>query len=209
MEKPFPGVSVFLALTTLAVSLTVATIVNGSLWSDVRILELAKYGGVNNAQVSSGQWWRLLTAQFVHVKPAHMLFNVLTLFLLAFAVERRVGSFRLILLWGLSGIAGTYASIYSVPPPYDVGSGASQAIMGVAAAAIIILGRNPERPLWLKATLVITLVNAAALDLLSASRLQPGHVVGFLTGLACALVVVPKVDSVSGETDARATARII
>jgi membrane associated rhomboid family serine protease len=192
VKTRFPVVALCLALSTLAASLTVATIVNGSPWSVVRILELRNYGGVNNAQLAEGEWWRLLTAQFVHVRPAHMLFNVMTLFLLGVGVERVAGSFRLFLLWLLSGIAGTYASIYSVPPPYDIGSGASQAIVGLAAAAIIVVWRTPDSPRWLIGTLILTLVVSAALDLIFGFRLKPGHVVGFLTGLILALGLVPK-----------------
>jgi membrane associated rhomboid family serine protease len=192
VKKAFPYVSVALAAVTLAASVAVATIVNGSPWSTVRILQLSSYGGVDNSQLANGEWWRLVTAQFVHVKPAHMLLNVITLFLLAMCVERAAGSLRLFLLWMLSGTAGTYASIYSVPPPYDIGSGASQAVMGIAGAAIVVMRRNLAYPSWLKGTLVVTLGIAALLDLLNSSRLKPGHVVGFLVGLILAIALVPR-----------------
>jgi rhomboid protease GluP len=122
------------------------------------------------------------------------LFNVVTLFPLAFAVERALGSFKLTLLWAVSGIAGTYASIYSVPPPYDIGSGASQAIMGVAGAAIVVMWRNPERPWWLKGTLIVTLGNALVLDLVFGSGPKLGHIVGFALGLILAIGLVPTAD---------------
>lgn len=88
-----------------------------------------------------------------------MLFNVICLFLLGIAVERATGSIRLALLWLLSGVAGTYASIYAVPPPYDVGSGASQAIMGVAASAIVVLWRERDSSRWLIGAVAITLMD--------------------------------------------------
>ena len=156
------------------------------------ILQLRNYGGVDNGQLANGEWWRLLTAQFVHVKQAHMLFNVITLFLLSLAVERAAGPFVLFLLWLLSGVAGTFASIYSVPPPYDIGSGASQALMGIAAAVIIFLWRTHDRPRWLVVTLSVTLILQLGLDLISAHYPKPGHVVGFLAGLILALGLVPK-----------------
>jgi membrane associated rhomboid family serine protease len=133
-----------------------------------------------------------VTSQFVHVSQAHMLFNVISLFLLGMAVERAIGSLRLTMLWLLSGLAGTYASIYSVPPPYDIGSGASQAIMGVAASAMVILWRTHTAPRWLIAVVIVTLVAGAGLDLAFASRIKPGHVVGFLVGLIVAVGLVPR-----------------
>jgi membrane associated rhomboid family serine protease len=191
VKKTFPFVSVFLAAGTLAASLAVATVVNGSPWSTVPVLQLRSYGGVDNGHVANGEWWRLVTAQFVHVRPAHMLLNVITLFLLALCVERTAGSLRLSLLWMASGIAGTYASIYSVPP-HDIGSGASQAVMGIAGAAIVVIRRNLAYPSWLKVTLVVTLGTASVLDLLTSSKLKPGHVVGFLVGLILAVAIVPQ-----------------
>ena len=192
MHKKVPFVSILLAVSTLAASFTVATVAKGSPWSGVPILELRRYGGVDNSQLASGEWWRLLTAQFVHVSQAHMLFNVITLLLLAVAIEKAAGSFRLMLLWLISGLAGTYASIYRVPPPYDIGSGASQAIMGLAGAAVVVLRRNTDSPRWLIVTLLITLINGVALDLVFGGHLKPGHAVGFLVGLVFAILLVPK-----------------
>ena len=192
MKKAFPFVSFVLAVSTLAASFTVATVVKGSPWSVVPILELRNYGGVDNAHLENGEWWRLLTSQFVHVKPAHMLLNVIMLFLLAQCVERAAGPLRLTLLWLFSGIAGTYASIHSVPPPYDIGSGASQAIMGVAGASVVVVWRNLVYPPWLKSALLVSLGITAALDLVFSGRLKPGHIVGFLVGFIIAVGLVRK-----------------
>jgi membrane associated rhomboid family serine protease len=190
MKKPLPLVALALALATLLTSLTVATVVNGSPWSRVPILKLQDYGGVTNNQLANGEWWRLLTAQLVHVSPAHMVFNVITLFLLAVAIERAAGPVKLFSVWLVGGIAGVYASIYSIPPPYDIGSGASQAVMGLAAAAIVV-GRRHQSSMWLWVTISITLVVGIGLDLYFASEVKPGHVVPFFVGLIFALITVP------------------
>ena len=200
MKTPFPIFSTVLALTTLVASGAVATAIGGAPWRRVPILALLQYGGVNNAQLAGGEWWRLLTSQLIHVSQAHMLFNVISLFIVGAAVERATSSARLASLWLVSGVAGTYASIYAVPPPYDVGSGASQAIMGVAAAAIVVLWRKREISKWLTLAVSITVAIGAALDLVFASRLKPGHVVGFFAGLIFASVFVPKDRALSGST---------
>jgi len=192
VKNNFPIISTSLALTTLVASGAVATAIGGSPWRRAPILALPNYGGVDNAQLADGELWRLLTCQFVHVSPAHMLFNVISLFILGAAIERATSSSRLTLLWLLSGVAGTYASIYAVPPQYDVGSGGSQAIMGIAAAAIVLLWRKHDTPRWLILAVVITLLNGVALDLVFASSPKPGHVVGFFAGLIFAIILVPK-----------------
>jgi rhomboid protease GluP len=192
MKKTFPIISAVLVLTTIVASVAVATAIGGSPWSKAPILALGNYGSVDNAQLANGELWRLLTSPFIHVSQAHMLFNVICLFLLGIAVERATGSIRLGLLWLLSGVAGTYASIYAVPPPYDVGSGASQAIMGVAASAIVVLWRKRNSPRWLIGAVAITLIIGMALDLVFAFRIKPGHLVGFFAGLIIAIVLVPR-----------------
>src|SRR5688572_7042294 len=94
VKKPFPIVSTVLAVTTLVGSAAVATAIGGSPWSKAPILALRTYGGVNNEQLANGDLWRLVTSQFVHVSPAHMMFNVISLFLLLMAVEAAAGSLR-------------------------------------------------------------------------------------------------------------------
>ena len=68
--------------------------------------------------------------------------------------------------------------------------------MGIAASAVVVLLRKYDTPKWLAAAVTVTLLNAAALDLLVASRLKAGHVVGFFVGLVCAVSLVPKIDKV-------------
>ncbi len=184
-----------MAAGTLVASCTVATILHGTPWSNLGILELRTYG-VDNVQLANGQWWRLLTAQFVHAKQPHMLFSVITLFLLGAVIEESTGPVRFALVWLLTGLLGTYASIYAVPPPYDIGSGASQALMGVAgAAAIVVTRRAHHRPKWLIPTLVITLGCQLGMDLAFGHSVKPGHIVPFVVGMAIAVVLVPKLVS--------------
>jgi hypothetical protein len=44
--------------------------------------------------------------------------------------------------------------------------------MGIAASAVVVLLRKYDTPKWLAAAVTVTLLNAAALDLLLASRLK-------------------------------------
>lgn len=120
-----------------------------------------------------------------------MAFNVVALLVVGMAVEQTAGSLSFLLLWAISGVAGTLASIYHVPPPYDIGSGGSQALMGIVAAATVLMWRS--RPDWRwRAAVVLTLLIHLGLDLASAHHPQPGHVVGFLVGLVVAIAIMPR-----------------
>lgn len=122
-----------------------------------------------------------------------MLFNVVALLAIGIVTEQAIGSFSFLLLWLLTGLAGTLASIYHVPPPYDVGSGGSQALMGIAAASLVVIWRKPaDTDWWWRGAVILTLLIQLALDLASAHRLQPGHAFGFIVGLALAIGMVRK-----------------
>ena len=110
-----------LAVVTLLTSMLVAFIVTGTPFSTVRIVDLAHWSGLELTAFSIEDSWRLLTAQLVHVKWPHMLFNVVCLALVAGLVERRIGAFGTLLIWALIGGTATAISPLGIDPPYDVG----------------------------------------------------------------------------------------
>jgi len=102
----------------------VAYEVHGSIFSKVKILELREYGGVTFQQLGQLELWRLVSSQFVHVKPIHMLFNVISLLGIGYFVEKQIGGKQSTIMFFVSGIVGTLASIIFIPAPYNVGTGA-------------------------------------------------------------------------------------
>lgn len=194
MKKPLGAATVMLAGATVITSMVVATSLHGFPWSDVKVVELRSYGGLDRELLMQGQWWRLVTSQLVHVKQAHMVFNVTMLLLLGSFVESAVGSARLIMLWLISGAAGTYVSTYTVAPPWNVGTGASQAVLGLAAAAGVAIWRGHSCPKWLRGVLVLTLVGSFGLDLIFAYYPKPGHVMAFFAGALLGFFGVRRTD---------------
>ncbi len=96
-----------LALLTVAVSFTVAYLVNGSLLKTVNVVDLRTYGGTTFEDLRNLELWRLALAQTLHAKPPHMLFNALCLFLLGSLLEHAIGAVRLLLIWLIAGGAAT------------------------------------------------------------------------------------------------------
>lgn len=94
---------------------------------------LALYGMRNNAYITAGQWWRLITPVFLHGSPSHLLFNCLALYIWGRYVEALYGRGKyaaILLLAGFSGCVLGYA--FS-----DNNSlGASGAIFGIFGAII-------------------------------------------------------------------------
>ncbi|HYE96291.1 MAG TPA: rhomboid family intramembrane serine protease [Rubricoccaceae bacterium] len=82
-----------------------------------------------------GEWWRWLTAGFVHVGLAHMAFNLLTLFFFGPLIEGIIGPLRFLALYFGAELAAnvlTHAR-YKNQPAYSA-AGASGAISGVVFA---------------------------------------------------------------------------
>ena len=182
IAQKIPFISILLASLTLLVSLYVSWAVNGTLLSTVRIVDLAHYGGVRFSDIAELKLWRFFTAQLVHVKWPHMLFNVACLFGIASLVEFRVGGFRALLLWMMSGGFATLISPILVEAPYNVGTGASHAVLAFAGCAILYAAREPSKNYWLKTMILICLLPAFLLDFVYAGYPKPGHITALILG---------------------------
>lgn len=86
----------------------------------------------------NGEYWRLISSGFVHASFSHLLFNLLTFYFFAFALERRIGtaSFMALYACGLSlSNMGTWFKHRNEPDYASLG--ASGAILAVLFAAIV------------------------------------------------------------------------
>ncbi|MFH0943664.1 MAG: rhomboid family intramembrane serine protease [Planctomycetota bacterium] len=79
-----------------------------------------------------GEWWRLVTACFLHGSVMHILFNGYALYQLGPLIEAVYGPARFTVLFVLTGIGGYLASL----PFVSLSVGASGALFGLIGAAI-------------------------------------------------------------------------
>ena len=87
-----------------------------------------------NPAIADGQWWRLISAQFVHLDVLHLAFNAYGILVLGKFLERCYGMRRILVLYLASGTIGSLASFLLNPAP---GGGASGAVYGLVGAAVI------------------------------------------------------------------------
>jgi len=87
-----------------------------------------------------GEWWRLLTAAFLHGSWLHIAFNMYVLYVLGPTLERALGHLRFIVLYVVAALGGSVAS-YAFSDPRTVSVGASGAIFGLMGA-LIVAGRR-------------------------------------------------------------------
>ena len=83
-----------------------------------------------------GEWWRLLTAAFLHGSWLHIAFNMYVLFLFGPTLERVLGHVRFTVLYVVAALGGSVAS-YVFSDPRTVSVGASGAIFGLMGAYVI------------------------------------------------------------------------
>ena len=87
-----------------------------------------------------GEFWRLLTSNYLHIGFAHLLFNMWCLYSIGIELEESVGSLFFLLTYTLSGIFGSLVSClyYSSIRQNIVSAGASGAVFGIAGALLIV-----------------------------------------------------------------------
>jgi rhomboid protease GluP len=180
--KKFPIVSIGLGFVTALYSMIVAYLVTGSILGSVTMIQLKSFGGITVSHMENWELWRLVVSQLVHAKQYHMFYNVASLIVLGFAIEKRVGWGVFLSVWLLAGASGTLYSTLFVPEPWNTGTGGSQAILGIAGFGIVLttIAKNNR---FLIAALIFTLLPAFALDFIFAHYPKPGHILGLLVGM--------------------------
>ncbi|MEV7689546.1 rhomboid family intramembrane serine protease [Streptomyces bungoensis] len=107
--------------------------------------------------VAEGQYYRMLTAMFLHGGYAHILFNMLSLWWLGGPLETALGRARYLTVYFVSGLAGS-ALTYLIADPNQASLGASGAIFGLFGATGVLMRRLNYDLRPLVALLVINLV---------------------------------------------------
>jgi rhomboid protease GluP len=98
-------------------------------------------GALIRERVFAGEWWRMITATFLHGGPDHLIGNMVALFIVGMACEHAFGVARTAAIYFGSGLAGTAFSLATGPGP---SVGASGAIFGVLMAVVVMLYRNQK-----------------------------------------------------------------
>ena len=103
-------------------------------------MELLEWGANRRRETMGGDWWRLVSSMFVHGGVMHLLLNIYGLWLAAIFVEPILGRKKYFVLYGVSGICGSIASIWWYDNTISVG--ASGAIFGLYGAILGLLLTN-------------------------------------------------------------------
>lgn len=128
-------------LLLLNVVVFVVMLVFGSgLWHTSQSAQLA-WGANFGPATQDRQWWRLVTAMFVHFGLVHLAVNLWALWDVGRLVERLYGTSRWLLLYLGAGVFGNFLSLV-VQGNQAVSAGASGAIFGLYGALMVFLWRE-------------------------------------------------------------------
>jgi membrane associated rhomboid family serine protease len=135
------------------------------------------------AAVDAGEWWRMVTAAFLHLGPVHLALNMLALLVFGSELERGLGRWRYLAVYGLSVLGGAAAiQLFTVSPV----AGASTAIWGLMGAfAVLMLARRQD----LRGILTLVALNVLISVVIPGISLV-GHIGGLVAGALATGVLV-------------------
>ncbi len=151
---------------------------NNWIYEHCVLISNAEYSNGHLAGVANGEWWRLITSAFLHYGPIHLATNMFSLYFVGSVLEAVVGRWRYLLLYLVSGLAGSAGALYA--DPNSPTAGASGAIFGILGA-LFILERSGaiQTGGQIVMLIVINLVISYALPGISLG----GHVGGLIGGV--------------------------
>ena len=147
--------------------------------------------------LANGEYWRLVTALFLHYGPAHLLVNLFALQFFGPTLESTIGSVRFATCYLLSGI-GSCAGITLMSRwgwlETDQLVGASAAVMGIVGAWAGSLIRDhhlPHNRRILRMILFIVAIQST-FDILTPRVSMAAHLGGLTTGFVLGLLLTQK-----------------
>jgi rhomboid protease GluP len=149
----------------LAVVLLVIFVVEIAVGAAGNERALIPLGALRTSGWSPGDWWRVLTFSFLHLTWLHLALNTAGLLWLGRIVERRLGRARFTIVFFTSAVASGTAGMLlgSVLPTSGVAVGASGAVCGLLAAALMLAFRgDADRRVRLPLTICLAAVIATS-----------------------------------------------
>jgi membrane associated rhomboid family serine protease len=132
------------------------------------------------------EYWRLVTAGFIHDGFFHIFINMISLYFVGVALEPAIGRLNFAMVYGASLLAGSFGALLFQPGVPTVG--ASGAIFGIFGA-LIIVARARGIPIWQSGLGMILLFNLILSVSIRGISIG-GHLGGLVAGLICGWLIV-------------------
>lgn len=170
--KKYPVISVLIGMNLVVYLLGLIPSIGNNLYA---------LGIAYNYSISQGEYWRLITAMFLHGGFLHLLFNMFGLYVFGPELEQLAGKLRFFSIYFISGLLANVAT-YVVEPLNYASLGASGAIFGIFGAYLALVYHTRKILPQLK-QLIIPLVAISVIMTFVQSNINiTAHLVGLAVG---------------------------
>jgi membrane associated rhomboid family serine protease len=159
---------------------------------------LLRLGALDPLSVIFGhQYWRLLTALFLHYGILHLLFNLFALYVLGPPLEKAIGGIRFLVCYLVSGIGSSAGvvllTLLRLVHPAEL-VGASGCVMGVVGAWAGLLLRHRHAPNAKRrlSNIVLIIAVQTVFDIFTPQVSMSAHLCGLVTGFLLGLLIAPR-----------------
>jgi rhomboid protease GluP len=191
--RPTLGVLIFIALN---IAMFLAEVRFGG---STNPLTLHRLGALEPWAVRYGhEYWRMLTALFLHFGPLHLIFNLYALFVIGPGLERIIGTVRFALYYLLAGLGSSAGVLllwllnFSRPEQLVGASGCVMGVVGVWAGYLLRHRHEPFAGRRLSNIVLIVAIQTA-FDLSTPQISMAAHLSGLVTGVVLGLLIKPGV----------------
>lgn len=184
MEKKFsPYITIILTVVNILIFL-ICTYTGEMLYNK---------GALNGPDVLvNGEYYRFITAMFLHGSGNHLFSNMLILFFLGEMIERKLGHMKFTILYFFSGIGGGWLSIaygYYISRFVD-SIGASGAIFGIIGALLYLVIANKGRLDTITLPRVIFMISYSIYSGFASTNVDnAAHIGGLCSGFLMAIIL--------------------
>ena len=145
-----------------------------------------RHGALYGPAVANGEWYRLVTAGFLHAGLFHIAFNMFALYILGSLLEPGIGTPRFLAVYFVSLLAGSFGALLLTPNTPSLG--ASGAVFGLMSAAFIVARHRGVEQLAAQIGFYIVINIFFTLGVRGISI--GAHFGGLIGGALCALLIV-------------------
>jgi membrane associated rhomboid family serine protease len=181
------GYPATVALIAINVAVFIAEMATGSGGLSSTSSDLIRDYGLVGGAVGNGEWYRVITAGFLHAGFMHIAFNMIALYFLGRVLEPSIGTPRFLIVYFSSLLAGSLGAIL-LSANNEITVGASGAVFGLFAATFVIAW---GRGLGAIANEIGVIIGINLLLTFTISGISiGGHLGGLIGGAICGLLVV-------------------
>ena len=139
-----------------------------------------QHGALYGPAVAAGDWWRIVSAGFLHAGVLHLAFNMYFLYFLGTMFEPAIGKLRFGTIYFVSLVGGSFGALLLSPDAVTVG--ASGAVFGLMGAGILAMRARGIDPM--QSGLGVALLLNLGITFIVPGIAIGGHLGGLAAGFA-------------------------